>query len=706
MSDLLRATKYDNQAKTLEEVLNAKEMYIHEGPFHMDDVMCAAMIIKLQEKEFGDAYSFEGDKQIEIHRQRYNIPNDFKGVICDCPGGYFDHHGALVNHRNGSKEKSDEMASMGCLNSVIGEKLFGKDKFEDVDNVIRMWDQADLGHKSDYLSLAIGRKTPLKNEEVPKQFDEALKTCLTICDVLGRDKVGTNDYNFIIRDYIDSRIKNPLVTRKFNEVTSEVDYSFDDTKEFEGLEPMDFIPKYLQKNAAFGFKDDINDSNSSLRQVLDRMDENEAKDFIFNLLDSERYYSLTQKSISNALEEVKEITKASGKEINVLEFDGFPGDTKVFDGSSFKFLITPQLESSELAVYAVGSHLEGEKGAPIPNLGFPVKYQGNINLLRESNNKLNRLWEKNALGKLTEDERKDIAVLTNVKAEEIDKIVPIANSDALCDYINEKIESNQESISYMEEHGISFIHKDGFLCQVNTLENAEKLLDDLNVNEEHLKYWNAEKGRIYLRRLVDNKKCTKEEASVYSGFFDENAKPSHNNALLKFLEHGVKNGNISTENLKVLDKSKYCANAISMETESLFEANVPVNYIEQIIDSKTFTKGDLTSICEDYKNDNFNSLSKEEMLEESIRLLKFKNVNLDEVDRKQFAESLGDELNNSRLPENSKVKLDVAKYVKELETAKNISNENDKKEEDLHIGKANVEKIVFAKPPADFDLDF
>ena len=103
---------FDNQAKTLEEIKHAKELYIHQDPFHMDDIMCVAFIKKL-------------NPNIKIIRDRDNIPKDTTGIICDCFGGFFDHH--FQNKKDiKRRENGTKLASIGCLSQVVGKELFSK----------------------------------------------------------------------------------------------------------------------------------------------------------------------------------------------------------------------------------------------------------------------------------------------------------------------------------------------------------------------------------------------------------------------------------------------------------------------------------------------------------------------------------------------------------------------------------------------------
>ena len=75
---------FDNQAKTLEEIKKAQNIRVHEGIFHMDDMMCIALVKKL-------------NPNIGIIRDRDNIPEDTTDIICDCYGGFFDHHFSDLN---------------------------------------------------------------------------------------------------------------------------------------------------------------------------------------------------------------------------------------------------------------------------------------------------------------------------------------------------------------------------------------------------------------------------------------------------------------------------------------------------------------------------------------------------------------------------------------------------------------------------------
>lgn len=717
MSELLISGKYSKQAKTLEGVLEAKEMYIHEGTFHFDDVMCAAMIIKLQEKYNGVSFGKGEENQIKINRGRYSIPDKFEGVICDCLGGYFDHHGALVNHRNNPNvsNKENEMASMGCLNTVIGDALWGEDRFETIDNIIKKWDQADLGHASDFLSLALGRKNPLSDEGMPKSFDEALNMCLDICDALMNEKENSRNYDDIVDSYIKYREKNPLKVINLNEDSMELEESID-SDAFRGDNRWAKLKSYSRYGGYF--LGELEKEDSSLREVLDRMDEPKAKDFIYGLLDSERYYTITQDRVENALGNVREVAKLEG--IDVLEFSQFPGDVKVFDGAPFDFIVTPQLNSNELAVYAIGDKFEGERpGAPTPRFGFPTNFAGNINLLHDGIDLLKQFEEKIKSEGVNSEDYLVISSLTDTELKDIKEL----NEKEILQLITDKIKNNEESIEFMEKYNISFIHKDGFLAQIKDVESAEKLVSDLYMDEEKLRYWGMAKGKAYLKKMVVSKNLEEAEGKNLEIYFSKDSSIYHNEAVLKFLQDHIKDEDleegeehikgISLKKLQVLDKAKYSSDFISMEVVNLLEMDsFPFSIVEEIVNEKSFSRESLRAIIDDFSNENSLYYKDASHIKDSLRLLEFKDNGFPDYDDKskyKFIEDLEAKRDAINLDSSSRILKVVNNYINDLQSSKDFHIEKTDpgfvKKEDVKVSKKDVSHIKSANPN-NFELEF
>lgn len=711
MIELNETGKYPNQAKTLEEIINSRELYIHEGTFHMDDVMCAAMIIKLQEQEKGPDYGLGGSKQLKINRGRYDIPKDFDGVICDCLGGYFDHHRAIVNHRDNSScpEKENQMASMGCLNQVIGKKLFG-DKFDEVDEIIKKWDLADLGVAGDFLSLSIGRMNPLTDKQLKKQFNEALSICYNICSNLTNEKTVGRDYDSIINSYFEERVGKPLKVYKYNELKEDVEVVYDDISSILNDPNMLSKLKSFSKNGWFMYND-LQNPDSSLRQVLDRFNQEDAEKFMYKLLDSERYYTLTQENISSVLGNIRDV--AEKEKVDVVQFTQFPGDVKIFDGAPFNFIITPQLNTKEVAVYAVGEKFIGEgNGAPTPRMGFPVKFKGNINILRDSTERLESLYEYIEDSK--DDEELDgeiifeVAALTDTKTKDIERM----DKKELLSFIKENVDNNHESIKFMDKYHISFIHKDGFLAQVENSSYAEQLLNHMYSNEDYLKHWNSERGKFYLKKMEISKVFTPAQVSEFSEFFSEENSSNHSSAVLGLFQHEQEEANKKGElldtgllitKMRILDSCKNHSD-ISLEVANLLgNSSFPLETTREIV-NENLSKSSLNAIIKEFSDEDSNHIGDISFIKENLEILKFRDYiyseDFDTSKKKEFAEALEERL-ESIDDKSSSIYKSVTATINSLQTEREISSSNEHTsvpEVSDKIKEYDISLVKFAKP--------
>lgn len=477
--------QYKNQATSLEDLINAKDMYVHNGVFHMDDVMCCALMISLQEKEKGENYAYKGKNQIRIHRDRDNIPVDTKAAIMDILGGYFDHHNRDVqNYRDNDPKKG--MASMGCLMEVIGERVFG-DKYKEIDEkVIMPFDLADLGRANDFVSANLCKLNATDSKNINRCFNKALKYSLNIVKACQNETV------------VDRNIENLI-----------------DVPKGISLEAM-LISKMGEKRA-ISFINEMENKESPLNFIIARMDDEKAHTFINDIVLIEEKDYLNKKIMDR---DIKETLANVGDNSDFVIFDYYPGDIDLSD-TNVKYIIFPQTGTSSWCISCVTEDIEMKEGFPPSKLRFPTEIGG----LNIENGKPNPIRDDLKISKRIPF--KDINSTENVLKFRLQEVLKTDEEDVsklrelskdndkamkiIDNYDNRKeefvgLENKVALINEFTKRGVEFIHPVGFFAQTDSKESAIKFVEDVLYSkeyEEHRKNWAKEVEKIKKENSVD-----------------------------------------------------------------------------------------------------------------------------------------------------------------------------------------------------------
>ncbi len=477
---------YPNQATTLEELINCNKMYVHNGVFHMDDVMCCALMISLQEKEKGKTYAYRGKNQIKIYRDRDNIPLDTNAAIMDILGGYFDHHNRDVqNYRD--KDPKKGMASMGCLMEVIGERVFGKN-YKDIDEkVIMPFDLADLGKANDFVSANLCKLNATNSSNINRCFNRALKYSLDIVKACQNEKV------------IDRDIKTLI-----------------DVPKGISLESM-LISKMGEKRAVT-FINEMEHKDSPLNFILARMSDEKASIFINDIVLIEERDYLNKKIMDR---EIKETLSNLGENSDYVIFDYYPGDIDLSD-TNVKYIVFPQTGTSSWCISCVTEDIEMKEGFPPSKLRFPTEIGGlNIqngkpNPIRDDLKISKRIpfKEINTVDSVLKFRLQDTL---NTNEEDVSKLreLSIGNEKAMEIITNfdkranefENLEDKVALINEFTKRGVEFIHPVGFFAQTESKEAAVKFMEEVLYSdkyEKHRKDWAKEVDRIRKENANDN----------------------------------------------------------------------------------------------------------------------------------------------------------------------------------------------------------
>lgn len=469
---------YPNQATSLEDLINCKEMYIHNGIFHMDDVMCVALMISLQEKEKGPDFGFYGKNKIEIHRDRDNIPLDTTAAIMDILGGYFDHHNRdIINYRDNDPEKG--MASMGCLMEVIGERVFGNNSKEVDEKVIMSFDLADIGKKRDFVSSNFCKLNPLNSDNMDECFEKALRYAKDIVEACQNDFISEKD----VKSFIDIP---------------------------EGISLESMLSQKLGEKRAIDFAEEITKKDSTFNYIICRMNNEKAKDFVNDMLSIEimdyQNKLIMDKTIKKTLENLDENS-------DYVVFDYYPGDVDLSD-SNIKYIIFPQTGTSSYCISTVTEDIKIEGGFPPSKLRFPAELNG-INIENGKPNpirddlKISRdvpFSEINSVNSVLKFRLQDVL---NTNDNNLDNLKNLAkNNEKALNIIknfnerSEEFENLEEKVALINEftkRGVEFIHPVGFFAQADSKESAINFVKEVLYDkkfEKHRKDWAREVENI------------------------------------------------------------------------------------------------------------------------------------------------------------------------------------------------------------------
>ena len=174
------------------------EVIVHNGKMHADDILCVSLL-----KYF--------NPNIKCTRTR-DIPENFKGIVCDVGGGRYDHHELNKFRTDGNGDirylptgEPELYAAFGLLAKDILPGVVGEKNFFLIDNqIIRSLDNSDnYGTFSD-LAYMFSLFNPAWNEsKTPDEaFEEAVEYGLKfITELISKEKARVEAI-----PYIDSKI--------------------------------------------------------------------------------------------------------------------------------------------------------------------------------------------------------------------------------------------------------------------------------------------------------------------------------------------------------------------------------------------------------------------------------------------------------------------------------------------------------------------
>lgn len=592
---------FDKQAKTIEDIKKAKNIRVHEGTFHMDDMMCIALIKKI-------------NPNIGIIRDRDNIPEDTTDIICDCYGGFFDHHFSDLNDIK-KRQSGKPMASMGCLMQVVGEEIFGQEWKEIDENFISKFDAADLGLKDDFLSCNINKLNPAykRNEIEEEQINKAINICTEIIDSFNCKEKEPKEIN----NYLSKYFKNKGLEGNLN----------DNFVEYFGTHTEKLEREFLDKDSTINF-------------LLSGLKEEKAQKFLFEILNTEKRMYEVKKEIDEELNKVREDSIKENKEFAV--FDIYPGSVSIFSDTPIKFVIFKQTGSEKYCINTIPNEEKVEEGFPIPKVPFPKEFSGKAIILEKEINItlpkiINILHRKENFN--LEELSKEFSDLLNrpIKIDSIEELNSFKNN------ILKELEDKKILLNEFDKRGLEFVHPGQFFVQTKDKESAINFVVEILSNDKYIQKCAVEQINEY----IDSHNLNPELKNI---FIEKNLTTKY----IKYISKAIKE-DFTEEELLLLQKSKKTSHEISENVFNCIKENMSNTFIREIIENDLSSES-INILLQDFKDN-----KSEDYLREEIKLLKIsdKYIDLDtnipelnrqlESDINKISKNLSDEVKDSKI---------------------------------------------------------
>lgn len=553
---------FENQAKTIDEIRNASNIRIHEGIFHMDDLMCVSLVKKI-------------NPNVNIIRDRDNISDDTKDIICDCYGGYFDHHNVdNIKHR----ENGTPMASMGCLVQVIGEEVFGPNwKQIDVD-YIAAFDAADLGIKENFISSNIGKLNPgyKRNEESSIQIQKAIEMCDTIVDSLINPEKTLKNTNEYLNNYFQERqqLKD-----------SETNLS-------------NYFGSYGQK-----IKEEIENPQSSLSYILSGLDEHQAQNLFNQFLDTEHKTFEIKNEMTADIDQITKECIEEQKDFAI--FEDYPGSMSVFSDTPVKYVIFRQSGTEKYCINTIATNDSKAEGFPPAKLPFPKELAGKEIILKKE---VNDIYPRTFELLRTVNPQTNYKELSDNLSNILDRKIEISSQSELKEFKNDLVDSyinKRDLLKAFDEKGLDFVHPGQFFVQAKDRESAINFVSELLSDENYLK--NCE--ITHLERYVKESNL---DYNIPKMLKDENTTLEHVQIMKKAITEGF-----SKEDVDLLNITKYSRHEITSEILECIKTGINEETIKDFIKENLSSESIKTLRTEIEKNPENTS-----MIQNQIQLLK------------------------------------------------------------------------------------